>query len=155
MKRDPTIRRVVDRMRPGVLCRDGFLGSDRRRLEEIIETDRSTVVGLGTTHEAIAERLEAVYGRARAGLGTPVAIDGRLTAVWREAMGRIPCPWGGCGTFPKGEVELTDVETGQSLLLTPLSIHQVAAHGFYQGRGARYRVEPELACRLLGLGGQP
>jgi len=154
MKQAPDIRQVVDRMRPGVLCRDGFLGSDRRRLEEIIETDRSTVAGLGTSHEAIAKRLEAVYDGARAGLGTPVAIGERLTAVWREAMGRIPCPWGRCGTFPKGEVEVTDAETGRSLLLTPLSIHQVAAHGFYQGRGSRYRVEPELACRLLRLGGQ-
>ena len=152
MKRDPTIRQVVDRMRPGVLCKDGFLGSDRRRLEEIIETDRSTAVGLGTSQEAIAERLQAVYDRARAGLGTPVAIDERLTAVWLEAMGRIPCPWGGCGTFPKGEVELTDAETGRSLVLTPLSIHQIAAHGFYQGRGARYRLEPELLCRILRLG---
>ena len=155
MKQSPEMRRVTQRMAPGILCRDGFLGSDRRRLEEIIEPDRSALVGLGASHEAIAERLQAVYDKARAGLGTPVAIDERLTAVWREAMGRIPCPWGRCGTFPKGEVELADGETGQSFLLTPLSIHQIAAHGFFQGRGARYRVEPEVACRLLGLGGEP
>ena len=36
MKREPRIQMIVERMGPGVLCRDGFLGGDGRRLEEIL-----------------------------------------------------------------------------------------------------------------------
>jgi len=151
MKQSPAYRRVAERMAPGVLCRDGFLAPDRRRLEEILETDNSAVVGLGTTHQAIAARLQAVYDQARAGLGRHVEVGEGRSALWREAMGRIPCPWGGCGTFAKGEVELTNAATGETLRFTALGIHLVEAHGFYQGRGSRYRLEPAALARALGL----
>jgi len=151
VKQSPEIKRIVERMARGVLSRDGFLGDDLRRLEEIIETDRSTVVGLGTSHEALAEKLREALDKARAGLGTRVQLGERLSAVYRETMGRIPCPWGGCGTFPKGEVELTDTSTGEGIVFTALSVHMIASHGFYQGRGSRYRLEPPTLHRLFRL----
>jgi len=149
MKQSPITRRIVERMAPGALCRDGFLGDDPRPLEEIVDTDRSTVEGLGTTHEALAERLRSILDAAVRGLGTTVSIGGRLTARYHETMGRIPCPWGKCGVFPKGEVELTDTATGERLFFTSLTIHLIAAHGFYQGRGCRYRIEPATIHRML------
>jgi len=158
MKRSPELRRVVERMAPGVLARDGFLGDDPRPLEEILDADRSAVAGLGTSHEELAGRLRDAFERARAGLGTAVCLEGGLSAVCRETMGRIPCPWGGCGVFPKGEVELTDARvpragerSGEKLLFTALSVHLIAAHGFYQGRGSRYRLEPAVLARLFRL----
>ncbi|HUT34961.1 MAG TPA: hypothetical protein VNE39_15835 [Planctomycetota bacterium] len=153
MEHDPHLQRVLDRMRSGVLSRDGFLGTDPRPLEEVLDADRSAVAALGTTHEEVAARLGEVLDKARAGLGTPIRIGDRLVATHREAMGRIPCPFGGCGTFPKGEVELTDPATGESLFLTALGIHMVGKHGFYQGRGSRYRLEPTALGRLMQLGG--
>ena len=152
MKQDPQTRRIAERMAPGVLSKDGFLGTDPRRLEEIIETDRSTVVGLATTHEELAERLREAFEAARARLGTPVQVASGLTAVYWEAMGRIPCPWGGCGTFPKGEVELINAATGRRILFTALSVHLIARHGFYQGRGSRYRLDPATIAGLFGIG---
>ena len=150
MKQDPTIQRIAERMAPGILCRDGFLGSDARPLEEIVDTDRSTVEGLGTSHQQLAQALQDIFARARAGLGTTVQITGRLRAVYRETMGRIPCPWGRCGTFPKGEVELIDTDTAESIRFTMLSIHMIAEHGFYQGKGSPYRIDPATIQRLLG-----
>jgi hypothetical protein len=152
MKRPPELQRVVDRMAPGVLCRDGFLGDDPRPLEEILAADNSTVVGLGTSHEAIADRLDTIYERARTALGKAIPVNDRLTARFREAMGRIPSPWPGDGIFPKGEVELTDGETGRTLRFTALSIHLIRAHGFYQGRGSPYRLDPAELADLFGLG---
>nr|HPQ81909.1 hypothetical protein [bacterium] len=51
-----------------------------------------------------------------------------------------PCPWGD-GSFPKGAVELT-LADGSPLQFTALGIHLIAAHGFYQGHGSAYRLEP-------------
>lgn len=154
MKQSPDAQRIVERMRPGVLSRDGFLGRDRRPLREILEADRSAVVALRTRHEELAEALERAYRAGQAGLGRPVPLGGGLAAVFREAMGRIPCPWGGCGVFPKGEVEIAEASGGAALRLTALAIHMVRSHGFYQGRGSPYRLEPAVVCRLFGLGGQ-
>ena len=50
MKHTPDMQRVIERMKPGVLSLHGFLGADRRSLEEILDADASTVAGLGTTH---------------------------------------------------------------------------------------------------------
>ncbi len=40
MKTSPEERRIVERMAPGALCRDGFLGDDLRPVREILEADR-------------------------------------------------------------------------------------------------------------------
>jgi len=151
MKRTPELQRVLDRMRSGVLSREGFLGADPRPIEEILDADRSAANALGLTSGELAAALRRVFERATQALGTPVPLGGGLVAVHREAMGRIPCPWGGCGTFPKGEVELADTATGETLLLTALGIHMVAAHGFHGGRGTRYRLDPAALARLLRL----
>ena len=153
MKQSPQEQRLTRRMAPGALCREGFLGDDARPLGEIIDADRSTVEGLGVTHEQIAAKLASVLRQAAAALGRPVRVSDDLAAVWHEAMGKIPSPFGD-GVFAKGEVELADARTGRTLCFTPLSVHLIARHGFYQGRGGRYRIEPADACRIFGLGGE-
>jgi hypothetical protein len=152
MKLSPAEQKILKRMAAGVLCREGFVGADTRPLQEILDTDRSTVERLGCTHEQLADRLRRVCEAAMAGLGTPVLVeDGRLTAEYREAMGYIPCPWADAARRPKGEVEITDPRTGRSLVCTPLSVHLIEAHGFYQGRGSRYRLEPADVAALFQL----
>ena len=152
MKRTPDEERVLQRMAPGVLSRDGFLGADPRPLDEILATDQAQVDDLGITHGEIAGRLREVLAAARDAFGRPVRVGPGLRAVYREAMGRIPSPWPGEGLFAKGEVELIDELSGRALRYTPLSVHMIAAHGFYQGRGSRYRLEPAEVCRVLALG---
>lgn len=150
MYESPEETRLVDRMAPGVLSRTGFLGDDPRPLGEIIEADNSTVEGLETTHEQIAAKLGELLDAAMGTYGAPVEVGDRFRAVYREAKGMIPCPWAGCGRLPKGEAELTDRRTGRVLRFTPLSVHLIAEHGFYEGKGSRYRLEPEELARLLG-----
>ena len=152
MKRDSDDRAVAERMAPGALSREGFLGSDQRPLADIIRADRAEAERLGVTCELLAERLRRILDAAVAALGAPVQVAPHLTTVHREAMGRIPCPVSGCGLFPKGEAEVTDTATGERILLSPLSVHLLREHGFCQGRGSRYRLEPAALIRLLGLG---
>ena len=142
MKENPHIRHIVERMAPGVLSRDGFLGTDFRSLEEILEADEAAVARLGTSHQELGRKLDKIFFAVRAALGTKVLVGDRLNAVHKEAMGRIPCPWGHCGTFAKGHVELVDTQSGLRIMFTALNVHMITAHGFYQGRGSRYRLEP-------------
>jgi len=152
MKHAPGEDRIAERLAAGVLSREGFLGSDRRPLREIIDADGSAVERLGLTHEAVAARLAEALVASTAAMGAPVELGGDLMAVHHEAMGRIACPWGGGLLFPKGEVELTDRSTGRTVRFSPLSVHLIGEHGFYQGRGSRYRLDPEVVCDMLKLG---
>jgi hypothetical protein len=151
VKRSPDVKRAAERMAPGVLSKHGFLGSDPRRLEDILDADASAVAGLGTTHEAIAAELGRSLADAEAATGTSVAVDEHLHAVHTEVMGRIPCPFGRCGTFQKGEANLTDDATGETLRFTALSVHMIGEHGFYEGRGSCYRVEPAAVFRMCRM----
>lgn len=153
MKQPPPQQRVVERMAPGVLCGEGFLGDTHRDLDDILLTDAAEVEALGLTHQQIATALHEILDAAIAAMGRPTPVRGGLTAAWHEAMGRIPSPWPGEGVFPKGEVELTDPSTGRSLRFAPLSVHLIDRHGFYQGRGSRYRLEPAGLARLLDIAG--
>ena len=152
MKQGPCDKEIVERMAAGVLCRDGFLGEDSRPLNEILDADNAAVERLGVSHRALAGRLAEALLSATSAMGAPVEIGEDLQAAYREAMGRIPCPWGSCVCLPKGEVELTDRAGGETIRFSPLSVHLIGEHGFYQGRGSRYRLDPETLCRILKLG---
>jgi len=95
-------------------------------------------------------RMNEVLRKAVGAFGAPVKVGDHLTAEYREAMGRIPCPFGD-GVFPKGEVELTDSRSGRTIRMTPLSVHMIGAHRFYQGAGSRYRTEPAELCGILDI----
>jgi hypothetical protein len=150
MKLGPEEKKIADRMEPGIYSQGGFLGDDPRPPAEIVDTDRSTLQRLELSAETLAEKLGELLDRAVAAEGAPVEVDG-LTLKFYDAMGRIPCPFGD-GVYRKGEVELTTAD-GQVLRFTPLSVHMIAGHGFFQGRGSRYRLEPDRLAELLGLGG--
>ncbi len=145
----------MERLAPGALCRDGFLGDDRRGLPEILDADLATVEALGLTHRDIARVLDAACRDAMAQLGAPVHLPGgSLVAEFHEAMGVIASPWPDGKCLPKGEVVVADTATGERIAYTPLSVHLIGEHGFYQGRGCPYRLEPAKVARLFGLGKQ-
>ncbi len=139
----------MERMAPGALTLDGFLGDDTRSLYEIIEADRAQATHVRITPETLAERLQHIQAAAFGGLGRPVLAGAHLTAVYDAAIGRIPCPFGRCGLFEKGEIHVTNTATGETVTFTPLSVHMLKAHGFGQGRGSRYRLDPVHLVRLL------
>ncbi len=151
MKQTPQEQAVTARMAPGVLSREGFLGDDARSLAEILQVDRAALEALGLTPQRLAERMEDVLRAAMAAMGGPVPAGPGWTARFHEAMGRIACPWGGCGVFAKGEAELLEAAGPAVMHLAPLSAHLVREHGFFQGRGSRYRLEPVLLATALGL----
>jgi hypothetical protein len=130
--------------------RGTFLGSDRRKLGEILEQDRLEVEALGFSHRAIADRLESLGRVAKEHMGDPVLLEDRYEVTAVEARGEIPCPWSHPGgLFPKSHVELRDRVGGDSLIWTDLSVHLIREHGFYQGVGSPYRIEPAQIREVL------
>jgi hypothetical protein len=151
VKQSPELDRVQGNMRPMVLCHGGFLGSDRRNLIEILTDDQGAVHSLGMSHQVIAERLREITQKAREGLGDPIVVEGKFDVDVHEARGKMPCPWNHPGLYPKTHVRLEKMETGETLLWSDLAIHLIEEHGFYQGEGSPYRLDPLKIKRILEL----
>ncbi len=147
MKESPDERQERERLAPSRFSALGFLGDDRRGLDEIVADDRRALEALGLSAADIAARLRAADEAARAAFGAPVALASGIEACHSEAMGRIPSPFRGDGVFPKGETCVTWAD-GRRLRITALGIALIERHGFFQGVGSPFRIEPALAAQL-------
>jgi len=151
VKQSPTLDMIQHNMRPMRLCQWGFMGSDPRKLVEILTDDQGAVNALGLTHEIIAGRLREITEQAREGLGDAIVVDEKFEVEVHEARGKIPCPWGHPGLYFKTHVKLVKIRTGETLLWSDLAIHLIEEHGFYQGRGSPYRLDPSAVKRVLEI----
>ena len=151
MKQSPDWSEIQERMRPGRLTRDGMLGNDPRSVEEIIDADAATLARLGVARRDITDRLRRISNQARSALGNPVEIGAELEAWMDEGMGRIPCPFGHPGRLPKGVTYLRHRPTGRVLQWSDLGLHMMEGHGFFEGKGSAFRLEPEMLVRLLNI----
>ena len=128
----------------------GFLGNDNRSFLEIIDSDKTQCQLLELDSQLVAQALTDILRKAIGNFGNPVVLNDNLKAIYHEAMGHTPCPWPCCGMSPKGEVEIIDSRTKQVIRLSPLSVHLIAEHEFFQGRGSRYRIEVAM-LRQMGI----
>jgi len=149
MKRSPDMQRLEEILRSSKLAMGGFLGDDDRPLEEILEHDAAVVARAGRTLEAIANRMRDITAAARLGQETTVRISENLEAVSTATRGLIPCPWPHAARCLKTVTTLTRRDTGQSVRWSELSIHMIEAHGFFQGRGSSFRIEPRELIEFL------
>ena len=151
MKRAPDEHNLDARLGPSKFAAEGFLGTDTRPVEEIIADDMRALESTGVAKSALVESLRNAYETARDALGAEVSIRPGVYAVFYESMGRIPSPFRGDGVFPKGEAVITHKQTGAHLIITALGINLIREHDFFQGRGSRFRIEPDQATAMLGL----
>lgn len=151
MKRPPHMEKIEALMRSDDLVAGGFLGGDHRTLEEIIEDDKAELERCGVTAETLAEKMALVSARAAEGLGCYVAINEHLSARCDDNRGLLVCPWG--DNVRRYKTVTTAVQTDSRLQLqwSDLSIHLVGAHGFFEGRGSVFRLEPRELCELLSV----
>jgi hypothetical protein len=147
----PELDGVEERMRPCANFHHAFLGTDSRKLIQILTEDQGTVNSLGLTHELIAARLRAITEVAQKSMGAPAIVDDRFEVRVDAARGQMPCPWGHPGLYNKTHVALKKIETGQVLAWSDLAIHLIEEHGFYQGLGSPYRLDPGLVKKVLEL----
>lgn len=148
VKQSPNLDLVEQEMRR--IGMGTFLGSDRRRLAEILDDDHESVHALGLTNEQIASRLEEITHIAKKNLGDHFTLEDRYEVRAEEHRGMIPCPWGHPqGLFFKSYVELRDKKRGETLIWSDLSIHLIRAHGFFQGKGSPFRLEPRVLKQVF------
>ena len=93
--------------------------------------------------------MQQITDAAKAGLGTWVQIDETLEAKVDEARGWLVCPWSHPGTFLKRITSVRAVETGASIQWSDLNIHLIAEHGFFEGRGSNFRLEPAELVAII------
>jgi len=151
VKQDPRLDIVEKYMMPGEISRIGFLGNDNRKLVDILLDDGQAVTSLGLNHRFLADKMEAVMEKARESFGNPVLIDGFLEVTAEDSRGTIACPFRHMGMYPKVNVQAVNIKTGESIHWTALNVHMIREHGFYEGKGSPFRVEPLDLIRILEI----
>lgn len=149
MKRSPDMQRLNEILRSSKLSSGGFLGDDNRHVGEIIEDDMRTVFQAGRSLAEIAGRMRVIAETAKCGLETDVRIDEKRKARSTAARGVIPCPWPHPGRYGKTVTTVTRTDTGQTVRWSDLSVHLIEAHGFFEGRGSPFRIEPRELIDIL------
>jgi hypothetical protein len=151
MKQTPKLDRAQRDMRPGVITHGGFLGRDSRTLAAILDADLAEVTRLGLTHAQIARRMKELSEAGEKGLGDPVAVPPHYEVRVDSVRGKLRCPFGHAGLFSKVNTTVRNHREGSEVAYTNLNIHMVEAHGFYEGEGAMFRIEPADLARILDV----
>jgi hypothetical protein len=151
MKQTVQMQKVQEQMAPGIITRDGFLGDDRRPLGDILLADDAAVKALDLDHQTVAARMIELRDAGMAGLGEFIDVAPHFEVRVDSMRGRLPCPFGDPGIFPKTNVTVRNRKTGREATYTNLHIHLILAHGFYEGRGCPFRLEPKDLAEVLEI----
>jgi hypothetical protein len=149
MKESPQMQKLEQILRSSRLVSGGFMGDDRRSLNEIIGADAAAVSQLGFKMQQIAERMQAITDTAIARLGNWTEVDEKRQAVVEEAKGSLVCPWPHSGRYAKRVTTVKHSDSGEIIKWSDLNIHLIGTHGFFEGRGAAFRIEPDKLTRII------
>ncbi len=150
MKENPQNKVLREHLGPSPISPKGFLGDDKRPVEEIILEDIAKCNELGFTPEEIGECLEAIHIHADNGWESEVHLyNGKLSVIGYETLGRIPCPFG-CGK--SCHKAMIRVQYGDKTFeFSPLSAHMIAEHAFFGGIGSEFRIPPEQLKEIYDI----
>ena len=149
MKKSPDQQEFEKLLRSSKFSSCGFLGQDPREIWEIIEQDGADVAQTGKTLSEIANRMEKLTTAGSKGLGDWVQIDHLLRVMVDDSRGMIPCPWPHRARFPKRTTTVNSLKTGLTLRWSDLNIHLIREHGFFEGRGSPFRIEPRTLVETI------
>lgn len=149
MKKAPKDQHLDVVLRSSALVAGGFMGDDDRSVTEVIDSDAGELFRLGISHMQLASRMQEITVRATEALGSWLKIDDRFEAMVDEARGSTPCPWPHEGSYLKRVTTVRRTDIDQKFRWSDLSIHLIGAHGFFEGRGSEFRIEPAHIVRML------
>jgi hypothetical protein len=149
MKQTQQEKEIEMKMQPGVLTLKGFLGSDTRHIHDIIEEDERTLQKIGKSREELAERMRYFTNLAFETYDNSITVDMQFEVEYSSVRGKMVCPFPEPGTYQKGFILFRNIKKNIRLKWTPLSIHMIEKHGFFEGKGSESRLEPELLAEGL------
>jgi hypothetical protein len=151
MKQTVQMNQIQERMRPGIFTRDGFLGTDRRKLIDILLEDDEAVKRMDLTHWQIADRMIELRDAGMRGLGEFINVEPHYEIRVISVRGKLPCPFGDPGIFPKTNTVVRNTKLDREITFTDMHIHLVGSHGFYEGKGSPFRLEPKELAAVLDI----
>ena len=149
MKQSPQMKRAQENMAPGVLTLDGFLGADDRHLVDIIIEDEADVQRLDVTHEAIAARMLELRDAGAGGLGEFITVEPEILVQVYSVRGKLPCPFEDPGLHSKTTTTVKNRKLNKEVSFSDLHIHLIGEHGFYEGKGFPFRLDPATLVKVL------
>jgi hypothetical protein len=135
-------------LRSGKLALGGFMGWDDRELHQVIEEDVRAVWAAGRSIAEIAARMTKLTREGTAALGNSVIFDNIEISV-QENKGLNLCPWECPDALNKRVTTVRRPGSDKSLCWSDLSIHMIRKHGFFEGRGSAFRLEPKDLIELI------
>lgn len=151
MKQTVQLDKIQERMEPGRITLEGFLGPDKRNLVEILIEDDAAVKKMGIEHKDIAEKMMELRNAAYGGLGDFIDVPPNFKVKVETYRGKLPCPFGDPGIFPKINTTVKNTKIKKEIHFSDLQIHMIGTHGFYEGKGHKFRIEPALAAEVLEI----
>lgn len=142
MKKAPDYEKLKHRLEASKFSGSGFLGTDKRPVDEIIAEDLHQMSINNIEKEDLVQLLKIYYKRIKDEIGRRIQLTDHIYGEFHESMGRIPSPFIGDGVFEKGEAMIVNEATHETFIITALAINLIENHDFFQGKGSRYRLEP-------------
>lgn len=151
MKQTLQMTKIQEKMKPGIITRDGFLGNDKRNLVDMLIDDDAEVKRMNITHSLIAERMLELRDAGMRGLGEFISVAPHFEVRVDSVRGKLPCPFGDPGVFPKTNITVRNLARNREITFTDLHIHMIGSHGFYEGKGFAFRLEPKELAETLEI----
>lgn len=150
MKQSPRDKKLEEVLRSTQMVAGGFMGTDPRHPIEVIEHDIVELESLGITAAELAGRMRELTELATPRLGNWIdsAFD-QLHVKSEDFKGMLVCPWPHAGRFDKRITTVERLDNGRQISWTDLNIHMIEQHGFFEGRGAFFRLEPSEVYQIL------
>ncbi len=142
MKKSPQQKKLEDMLQPSKFSAEGFMGTDTRSVWEIIDADATELEKRGKTCAEVAQRMQELTDIGKPALEEWVEVGAKLKVKVEDHRGAIPCPWPHDVRCVKRITTVVYKPTGRTIRWSDLNIHLIKEHGFFEGRGAAFRLEP-------------
>lgn len=149
MKLSPTDKIIQDKMKAGVLTAEGFLGTDKRNFRDIIAEDMKKVNSFDKSLEDIADRMQYLMEKSFLSYDGSILVDKDYEVEYKSYRGVLLSPFPRAGRFGKATIKVTNLKNNMSVVWTPLHVHFIRDYGFFEGKGSRFRIEPEMLFRAI------
>ena len=151
MKQTPEEKTLYRNFLPGEITRDGFLGSDTRHIHDIVAADENQMQILQISIERLTDKMQGLIEAGKEGLEQEVSVPPCFSVSVHWVRGMLPCPFGDRGLHHKLICRVTNRDTGSAIRYSQLSVHMIAVHHFFGGRGSSFRLEPAELARILEI----